>query len=92
MPGSETLGVCELSAGRNFSMLLTLEGEVYSWGDPTDGRLGHGDEAEQLSPTLIQAFEGMKVIKIASGLLYSLALTDDGSTSNFVIICNSHTV
>jgi hypothetical protein len=34
----------------------------------------------------------MKVIKIASGLLYSLALTDDGSTSNFVIICNSHTV
>lgn len=81
MPNSEFLGVCDVTAGRNFSMFLTLDGDVFSWGDPADGKLGHGDEStELLSPTLIPAFDGLKIIKIASGLQYSLALADDGST------------
>ncbi len=80
MQGSETLGVCDIAAGKNFTMILTLGGEVYSWGEGSEGRLGHGDGEDKLSPTLVGGpLEDVKVVQIASGLQFSLALGENGS-------------
>ena len=57
--------VCDVSAGQEFSMILTEEGRVYSCGHPEYGALGHGTDGkyiistgregfrEESSPTLI---------------------------------------
>lgn len=79
LQGAETLGVCNVTAGRGFSTALTLDGELYTWGESADGRLGHDDDDEKLSPTLIPTLENVKLVQVVSGLRFSLALSDDGS-------------
>ena len=35
-------------------MALTFDGKVYSWGDGNEGKLGHGNRADCLTPRLIE--------------------------------------
>eukprot|EP00026_Physarum_polycephalum_P001279 Phypoly_transcript_01280.p1 GENE.Phypoly_transcript_01280~~Phypoly_transcript_01280.p1 ORF type:complete len:936 (+),score=129.43 Phypoly_transcript_01280:95-2809(+) len=78
--GAETLGVCHVTAGKGFSTMLTLSGEVFSWGDAADGKLGHEDGAEKVSPILMTTFpDDLQVVHVVSGLQFSLALMENGS-------------
>lgn len=45
--------VTTVAAGDDHSLALTAEGDVYSWGRGAFGRLGHGDELDCLSPTML---------------------------------------
>ncbi|XP_075228227.1 E3 ubiquitin-protein ligase HERC2 isoform X3 [Lycorma delicatula] len=72
--------VVDLSAhpeGKHF-MALTIEGEVYSWGNGDGGRLGHGDNNSKEEPTLISALVEHRIVKIACGGTYSAAVTSQG--------------
>lgn len=51
--------VAGVSCGNNFTLLWTTEGDAYSWGCGRHGVLGHGDEADKLTPTLISKFKEM---------------------------------
>lgn len=51
-------------------MALTMEGEVYSWGNGDGGRLGHGDNNSKEEPTLISALIEHRIVKIACGGTY----------------------
>eukprot|EP00935_MAST-01C_sp_MAST-1C-sp1_P002881 g2881.t1 len=42
-PSRVSVKIVAVSAGAYHSMMLDERGRVYSWGLPTDGRLGHGD-------------------------------------------------
>jgi len=57
---------------------ITDGGEVYTWGDGTNGKLGHGDETEHLAPTLVQSLANHRIIQIACGDFHSAVLTDAG--------------
>lgn len=46
-------------------MALTFDGKVYSWGDGNEGKLGHGNRADCLTPRLIE------VMYKSSDTLYS---------------------
>ena len=46
----ERVRVCQVAAGGEHSMVLTADGQVLSFGRGDDGRLGHGDEEQQLVP------------------------------------------
>ncbi len=45
-----TAGVAKISAGTTHSLALTKDGKAYSFGFGMFGRLGHGDETDQLLP------------------------------------------
>ena len=78
---SSTLGgerAVSVSAKSSHSLALTASGCVWSWGHGAYGRLGHGDEIEQLLPKKIEAFAGQRVIAVSAGARHSLAITDDG--------------
>jgi alpha-tubulin suppressor-like RCC1 family protein len=53
------------------------EGELYSWGFGMNGRLGHGDDAEQLVPKKIEFFEKIKqkVVRAFAGGGHNFAIT-----------------
>lgn len=37
------VGVRQIACGSGHTVVLTIDGEVYTWGRGDDGRLGHGD-------------------------------------------------
>ena len=70
--------VVAVSAGAYHSIALTANGAVWSWGQGWDGRLGHGDNQQELLPKKIDAFAGQRVVAVSAGA-HSLALTADGA-------------
>ena len=84
---SSTAGrrVVAVSAGYQYSLAITADGAVWSWGDGSQGQLGHGDasifyeeEEIQLLPKKIEVF-GRRVVAVSAGLAHSFAVTADGS-------------
>jgi len=71
--------VVATSAGGFHSLALTANGTVWSWGWGAYGRLGHGDEQDQLLPKKVEALAGRRVIAVSAGICHSFALTADGS-------------
>ncbi|XP_068628740.1 probable E3 ubiquitin-protein ligase HERC2 [Battus philenor] len=72
-----TLGVIQVECGAQFSLALTRDGEVWTWGKGDYFRLGHGLDAHVRRPTLVEALRGHRVIHVAVGALHCLAVTSD---------------
>lgn len=43
------VGVRQIACGSGHTVVLTVDGEVYTWGRGDDGRLGHGDNGWKVS-------------------------------------------
>ena len=43
------------SAGTGHSVAVSAEGELYSWGQGHNGRLGHGNQETKPQPALVEA-------------------------------------
>ncbi|XP_052754599.1 probable E3 ubiquitin-protein ligase HERC2 isoform X2 [Galleria mellonella] len=72
-----TLGVVQVECGAQFSLALTRDGEVWTWGKGDYFRLGHGCDAHVRRPTLVEALRGRRVVHVAVGALHCLAVTAD---------------
>ena len=75
--------VVAVSAGGGHSLALTADGSVWSWGDGGFGKLGHGDQQNQLLPKKVEAFAGHRVVAVSAGDGYSFAITADGALSSW---------
>ena len=71
--------VVAVATAGDHSLALTADGAVWSWGYGGQGRLGHGDQQNQLLPKKIEAFAGQRVVAVAAGDAHSLAITADGA-------------
>ena len=70
-----------VAAGEDYSLALSVSGEVYSFGMGGDGRLGHGDEEDQLLPKRVE--ELAEVRAVAAGDAHSMVLTEAGVVYSF---------
>ncbi|XP_072902010.1 RCC1 and BTB domain-containing protein 1-like isoform X1 [Hemitrygon akajei] len=75
--------VVKVACGSNHSMVLTTDGEVYSWGSNSSGQVGSGSgfgsTATQATPRrVVHGLENRKVVTIACGQQFSMAVTDNG--------------
>lgn len=66
-----------ISAGSGYSLAVTRDGNVYSWGRSDSGRLGTGNNKDVLTPKKLQTLTN--VISVSAGYHHSLAITEDGS-------------
>ena len=71
-----------VAAGDFHSIVLTESGDIYSWGENTFGQLGDGTTKAINKPHLIKGIAG-KVVSIAAGDYYSVALTENGDIYNW---------
>ena len=71
--------VIAVSAGTAHSFAITADGSVWSWGIGGFGKLGHGDQQNQLLPKKVEAFADQRVVAVLAGGYHSLALTADGA-------------
>jgi len=71
--------IIDICCGEYHTIVLTISGEVYSWGNNESGQIGIGSDDKCVSvPTLLNAFNGEKVKAISCGSIHSLALTESG--------------
>jgi alpha-tubulin suppressor-like RCC1 family protein len=66
------------SAGCGYSLVVIEKGALYSFGDSSDGQLGHGSVDDERSPRMVDALRHMRITAAAAGCDHALALTEDG--------------
>ncbi|XP_026307639.1 E3 ubiquitin-protein ligase HERC2-like isoform X2 [Piliocolobus tephrosceles] len=65
-------------AGGRHATALTVDGEVFSWGEGDDRKLGHFSKMNCDKPRLIEALKTKRIRDIACGSSHSAALTSSG--------------
>ncbi|RCV20927.1 hypothetical protein SETIT_4G097300v2 [Setaria italica] len=69
------LDIRSIACGSNHLMLVTKQGEIYSWGEESGGRLGHGVDADVCHPKLISALSGITIESVACGEFHTCAVS-----------------
>ncbi|XP_028762115.1 PH, RCC1 and FYVE domains-containing protein 1 isoform X2 [Neltuma alba] len=72
------LDVQSIACGYKHAALVTKQGEIYSWGEESGGRLGHGVEMDVSHPKLIDTLNGMNIELVACGEYHTCAVTFSG--------------
>ncbi|ESQ45807.1 hypothetical protein EUTSA_v10011027mg, partial [Eutrema salsugineum] len=67
-----------ISCGTNYAVLVTKQGQMYSWGEESGGRLGHGVCSYVPQPKLIDEFDGTSVEIADCGEFHTCAVTASG--------------
>ena len=67
-----------VNSGGKHCLALSVDGEVYSWGEGDDGKLGHGNKTSCDRPRVIEALRGKDISFIACGGAHSAAITATG--------------
>ncbi|KAK2636239.1 hypothetical protein Ddye_031031 [Dipteronia dyeriana] len=72
------LDVHNIACGSRHAVIVNKQGEIFSWGEESEGRLGHGIEADIPQPKLIETLSGMNVELVACGEYHTCAVTGSG--------------
>ncbi|PNX98304.1 E3 ubiquitin-protein ligase herc2-like protein [Trifolium pratense] len=81
-PDNLSRKIVDVAAGESHTLLLTGDGNVYTWGKGMFGRLGLGSQKDELSPIKLNfqnpngtlGVDSVKIVGIAAGAYHSLAL------------------
>ena len=76
----------QIECGEEYTVGLTKNGEVYSWGRNGNGQLGHGDEKARSVPTKVEGLDGIVIIKILCGYDHTVAITDKGELYTWYVL------
>ncbi len=84
-----TLPIIQVAAGSNSSYALTSTGEVYAWGDNSQGQLGLGFSGSSVSiPTRVPGLEGVHVISMSCSANTVMAVDRNGSAYSWGVNTN----
>ncbi|KAB2606257.1 E3 ubiquitin-protein ligase HERC2-like [Pyrus ussuriensis x Pyrus communis] len=72
------LDVQNIACGGRHAALVTKQGEIFSWGEESGGRLGHGVDVDVLQPKLIDALSNINIELVACGEYHTCAVTLSG--------------
>ncbi|XP_073140280.1 PH, RCC1 and FYVE domains-containing protein 1-like [Henckelia pumila] len=72
------LDVHHIACGVRHAALVTRQGEVFSWGEESGGRLGHGVGKDVTQPRLVESLSFCSVDLVACGEFHSCAVTMSG--------------
>jgi len=72
------VGVRQIACGSGHTVVLTTDGEVYTWGRGDDGRLGHGDNGWKYVPRIAQSLAGQVIVQVTCGSYHTAAVASNG--------------
>ncbi|CAN7067731.1 unnamed protein product [Brassica rapa subsp. trilocularis] len=78
LESSIVLDVQNIACGEQHAVLVTKQGESFSWGEESEGRLGHGVDSNVQHPKLIDALSTTNIELVACGESHSCAVSLSG--------------
>ncbi|RAL41119.1 hypothetical protein DM860_017668 [Cuscuta australis] len=72
------LDVSHIACGVRHAALVTRHGEVFTWGEESGGRLGHGVGKDAIRPHLVESLSFQGIELVACGEFHTCAVTADG--------------
>lgn len=72
------LDIHHVACGVKHAALLTRQGEVFTWGEESGGRLGHGVGAHAVHPRLVESLSNCNISHIACGEFHMCAVSVTG--------------
>lgn len=78
IPALEGEPIVQLECGTQFSVALSKNGRVYTWGRGEYFRLGTDSSAPIYQPHRLLSLSKVKVVQVSVGGLHCIALTDNG--------------
>lgn len=72
------LDVQNIACGGRHAALVTKQGEVFTWGEESGGRLGHGVDCDVSHPQLVDALASSNTELVACGEYHACAVTLSG--------------
>lgn len=78
LESASALDAQNIGCGSTHAVLVTRQGQVFSWGDGSGGKLGHGLDADISRPKLIDALGGLNVVSVGCGEYHACAITLTG--------------
>ncbi|XP_058094556.1 PH, RCC1 and FYVE domains-containing protein 1-like isoform X2 [Magnolia sinica] len=72
------LDVHQIACGVRHAALVTRQGEVFTWGDESGGRLGHGIEMDRVRPQLVESLAVSNMEYVACGEYHTCAISVAG--------------
>ncbi|XP_052191393.1 PH, RCC1 and FYVE domains-containing protein 1-like isoform X1 [Diospyros lotus] len=72
------LDVHHIACGVKHAALVTRQGEVFTWGEESGGRLGHGFGKDVMQPCLVESLAFFSVDFVACGEFHTCAVTMAG--------------
>ncbi|XP_025832237.1 E3 ubiquitin-protein ligase HERC2 [Agrilus planipennis] len=90
----QNVEITQVYCGTQFSLAVSKEGQVYSWGKGEGWRLGHSTDEHVRFPQLVEKLKDKRVRCISLGIGHALALTDKGEVygwgkNDFKQICDN---
>lgn len=73
----ETKRVIDAACGFNHTAAVTEDGSVYTWGQGTNGALGHGDFESAEVPRKVEGLHN--IVKVKCGIDYTIVMDKDGN-------------
>lgn len=72
------LDVHQISCGVSHVALVTRQGEVFTWGEESGGRLGHGMDIDFIQPQLVESLAVFNTDFVACGEYHTCAVSMAG--------------
>ncbi|KAJ1287224.1 hypothetical protein BS78_03G414800 [Paspalum vaginatum] len=72
------LDVYHVDCGVKHAALVTKNGEVFTWGEESGGRLGHGSREDSVHPRLVELLAICNIDIVACGEFHTCAVTTAG--------------
>jgi alpha-tubulin suppressor-like RCC1 family protein len=77
VPGIDS--VIQVAAGGGHALALKSDGTLWAWGENDSGQLGIGSTIATATPTQVSFPPGTSIVRIAAGLLHSMAVDSQGN-------------
>ncbi|KAG8516341.1 RCC1 domain-containing protein 1 [Galemys pyrenaicus] len=77
-PLAPELRARRLELGAEHALLLSVGGQVFSWGAGRHGQLGHGSLEAEPEPRPVEALQGLPVAQVAAGGWHSASVSEAG--------------
>ncbi|XP_030756884.1 E3 ubiquitin-protein ligase HERC2 [Sitophilus oryzae] len=74
----EDVEITNVWCGAHFSVALSAEGKVYTWGKGEGWKLGHHNEDHVRTPEVVEVLQDKKIVSVSVGVSHCLALSSDG--------------
>ncbi|XP_023521703.1 PH, RCC1 and FYVE domains-containing protein 1-like [Cucurbita pepo subsp. pepo] len=72
------LDIQNIACGARHAALVTKQGEIFTWGEESGGRLGHGVDYDVLQPKLVDALANTNIELVSCGEYHTCAVTLSG--------------